>query len=86
MPSSEFSQWRAYYSLVPFEDVKEDIRLGLLRTSILAASSRQFKKIEMRDLVPTWELKPNTGDNLAQRMAANVADLKRQIESRKHGA
>jgi hypothetical protein len=81
LPSSELTSWMAYFDLYPMDDIKDDVRNALLRSTILHASPRQFKPIGLEQLIPSWDLKakPPPGVNLAQRMAAGLKNLKAQI-------
>jgi alpha-D-ribose 1-methylphosphonate 5-triphosphate synthase subunit PhnH len=82
MPSSEFTQWLAYHAVVPFDDLKEDARMALLRSTILAASPRQFRSTDPKKLMPVWEMSPaqsTPSQSLIQRMAEGLRGLKKQM-------
>ena len=57
-PSRELTRWRAHWETEPPDDPerKADIRLGLLRDTILTASPNRWKKRpDAADLTPKWE-------------------------------
>jgi len=82
MPSSELTSWMAFYDIEPFDDIKEDIRLALLRFTILNASSKEFRnKIEIKDLLPFWNKEKKEKDrdenlNILHQMKNNYKNKK----------
>lgn len=84
MSSAEFGEWKAYYSLEPFGERIDDIRMGTV-SSVIANVNRgkDTPAFEPKDFIP-WAQEPEVEDQAPSAEAVavsvfgiNLAELKK---------
>jgi len=51
LSSSEYSEWKAYYSLEPFGEYRADLRTGMMAAPLINLLSYKGKKVRPGDFI-----------------------------------
>jgi hypothetical protein len=71
MTSAQFAEWIAYNKLEPFGEEREDLRMGIVASTIANANLPKGKKpYKPADFTPTFEIE--TEDEAAARLIAQA--------------
>lgn len=58
MSATELLRWKAYFSIIPFDDYREDFRMGVIASTLVNVnrSSKSQKIVKPDDFIPKFTL------------------------------
>ena len=84
MPAPEFVEWQAYFSIYPFTQDREDLRIALLAATISNVSGRTVKRMrEVQDFLPNYLQSPTTKTIDQQRAGKELFKQKLQAAQKR---